>query len=823
MAPERESRSTRHHLIIAGTGRAGTSLLVKILNACGLETELSRGNGYFWDDCANAGIETVPLAGREHPYVLKSPWTYQFLDELLYRKNVRIDGLIVPVCDLREAAASRIIIELQNMHNSAPDPDELLPGRRNWGLTPGGVTYSLEPIDQARILGQSLHLLLEKALELEIPICLIKFPKFARDPMYLYRNLAGFISSRVDRAQFEAIFRSIVSAEQIRVSSELAEAADSPAVISTAAHSTIQLPSLENLENIALRRELRTKRLEIAEASTEISRLTARCSKLEEELAATTPEGSLPRSEREEAGEVAPTLKGSNPGRVQDKPPAVGPRTSLSDAVAMISPASFWVPEYICPSAWIEHAPFAFWLCDALRPRRFVELGTHHGYSYFAFCQAIGRLGLGTTAYAVDTWKGDEHAGFYDESVFQSVAKRNKEKYSAFSCLMRTTFEDALGYFADGSVDLLHIDGRHFYDDIKQDFTMWRPKLTEDAIVLLHDTNVREREFGVWKFFEETGAEHPYFQFFHSNGLGVLTLGDRVPAPLARLLQASCETADQIRAVYAALGGALTPRRALGAKTDAIAFLLNKEAEGSSPDAETVARISDWEDQVQQVSRALEARVSAVEQLRAEIEQRAATEAALRAEVEQRAATEAALRADIEQRAATEASLRSALQKAERDAETRDARAEAVKAEIAVIQDVLSKTDRNLQERAAAAEALQAELKLARNNLAEAEHRESTHHSALTTLRAEISSVRIEFEEAERRRREGEAAAAARQAEITSLRIELAAARDVGKAALALLRITPAPILPSARDTGWLGVMLRRFGRSVNYPLPSAG
>ena len=159
------------------------------------------------------------------------------------------------------------------------------------------------------------------------------------------------------------------------------------------------------------------------------------------------------------------------------------------------------MPDYICPSAWIEHAPFAFWICEALRPRRFVELGTHHGYSYFTFCQAIDWLRLGTTAYAVDTWKGDEHAGFYDESVFQSVVTRNNDKYSAFSSLIRSTFEGALDYFADGSVDLLHVDGRHFYDDVKYDFTLWRPKLTEDAVVLFHDTNVREREFGVWKFF----------------------------------------------------------------------------------------------------------------------------------------------------------------------------------------------------------------------------------------------------------------------------------------------------------------------------------
>ena len=68
------------------------------------------------------------------------------------------------------------------------------------------------------------------------------------------------------------------------------------------------------------------------------------------------------------------------------------------------------MPDYFCPSAWIEHAPFAVWICDTLRPRCLVELRTHYGYSYFAFCQAIDRLGLGTAAYAIDTRQGDKHA-----------------------------------------------------------------------------------------------------------------------------------------------------------------------------------------------------------------------------------------------------------------------------------------------------------------------------------------------------------------------------------------------------------------------------
>jgi hypothetical protein len=511
---------------------------------------------------------------------------------------------------------------------------------------------------------------------------------------------------------------------------------------------------------------------------------------------------------------VASAINISRPDSVQDKIFAAQHRRFLGDIGDVLSPSSFWVPEYICPSAWIEHAPFAFWICDALRPRRFVELGTHYGYSYFAFCQAIDRLGLGTTAYAVDTWQGDEHAGFYGEDVFASVDARNKQKYTAFSCLMRTTFEDALGYFADGSVDLLHIDGRHLYDDVKHDSTMWRPKLTKDAVVLFHDTNVREREFGVWKFFEEMAARHPSFQFFHGHGLGVLTFGDSIPEPLAQLLRASSETADRIRAVYACLGGALSARRAFAAKRDAISSLLNNEFGAASADAETV--IVDWDDQMQQVRSALGARDTALEERRAQIEQHAATAVALRAEVEQHVATEAALRAEVEQHAATAAALRA-------EVAQHLATAAALRAEVEQHAATEAALRAEIEQHAASEAALRAEVK--QHAMSEAALRADSEQRAATeaALRAEVNALRVKLEEAERGLLDGEAAASARQAEITSLRGELTAAREVGRAVLASLRSAPIPVSPPPRDVRLLTVMLRRFGLPVNYLLPSAG
>lgn len=177
------------------------------------------------------------------------------------------------------------------------------------------------------------------------------------------------------------------------------------------------------------------------------------------------------------------------------------------------------------PSAWIGHMPFAAWVIRELSPGIFVELGTHTGASYFAFCQSVREWGLDTKCHAVDTWQGDEHAGFYDDRIFQQVSLQNSENYAAFSRLMRMTFSEAANDFPDQSVGLLHIDGLHTYEAVRDDFERWLPKMSPGGLILFHDTNVREREFGVWRLFEELKERYPHnLEFTHSSGLGVVRI-----------------------------------------------------------------------------------------------------------------------------------------------------------------------------------------------------------------------------------------------------------------------------------------------------------
>jgi hypothetical protein len=189
------------------------------------------------------------------------------------------------------------------------------------------------------------------------------------------------------------------------------------------------------------------------------------------------------------------------------------------------------------PLSWATHIPFAMLLMDLLRPRVLVELGVHTGNSYFAFCQAVRRLGLPTRCHGVDTWQGDPHAGFYDDAIYEDVAGYN-QRFSDFSTLHRRPFDEAAPEFAAGQIELLHIDGLHTYEAVAHDYETWAPRVSPTSgVILFHDTQVRERGFGVWRFWREIADGATAYEFKHGSGLGVLAVGTALPEPFLDLIE----------------------------------------------------------------------------------------------------------------------------------------------------------------------------------------------------------------------------------------------------------------------------------------------
>lgn len=162
----------RHHTIITGTGRAGTTFLVTLLTKLGLST------GYkpetvekLVNQNARCGLEGFELGRPQDPYIVKHPLLCKILDaQLTLHKHVRIDYAIVPIRNLHAAAQSRI--------NVSKTGDKM-----------GTLWQTDSPHDQADVLAHTFYELMVTLAKWQIAPILLSYPRLIQDPGYLHRAL----------------------------------------------------------------------------------------------------------------------------------------------------------------------------------------------------------------------------------------------------------------------------------------------------------------------------------------------------------------------------------------------------------------------------------------------------------------------------------------------------------------------------------------------------------------------------------------------------------------------------------------------------------
>lgn len=208
---------TRHHVIISGTGRSGTTFLVQLLSELKLDTGYTDPAAFIDPGC-RAGLEK-DLRDPSAPYIIKSPWLCDYLGEVLEQGEVVIDHAIIPMRDLFAAAESRRFVVREA--GGGVEPDQV------WG----GLWHTKDPSAQETILTLQLYNLIESLSRYDIPVTLLSFPRLATDADYLYKKLffllkrpiAGPLISaakllRLDRisyADFLSAFRKVSRPELI--------------------------------------------------------------------------------------------------------------------------------------------------------------------------------------------------------------------------------------------------------------------------------------------------------------------------------------------------------------------------------------------------------------------------------------------------------------------------------------------------------------------------------------------------------------------------------------------------------------------------------
>ncbi len=168
-------------------------------------------------------------------------------------------------------------------------------------------------------------------------------------------------------------------------------------------------------------------------------------------------------------------------------------------------------------SCWSGHRGFAEWLVQNTNPKVVVDLGVDHGFS--TFCFGLPRVGH---VYGIDSFEGDQYAGERNDATYQLVLNKQEKLHLKDNITFIKGYFDDVAKTWDKKIDILHIDGDHSYESVKNDYETWSKFLNENGIVLFHDTMVEElngNHYGVKRFFEE--LDLPKVNFTHTFGLGV--------------------------------------------------------------------------------------------------------------------------------------------------------------------------------------------------------------------------------------------------------------------------------------------------------------
>ncbi len=167
------------------------------------------------------------------------------------------------------------------------------------------------------------------------------------------------------------------------------------------------------------------------------------------------------------------------------------------------------------PTAWYGHFDKVISICNILKPATTVDLGVDFAFSTFAFAF----LNTGQV-YGLDSFEGDNHAGAKNTYTYVlDLYETLKKDFNINNVHFIKGYFDDIARNWDKPIDIIHIDGLHTYEAVKNDFNTWKKFFHADTAVLFHDTISFKNDVG--RFFNE--LEGYKYNFEDWNGLGLWT------------------------------------------------------------------------------------------------------------------------------------------------------------------------------------------------------------------------------------------------------------------------------------------------------------
>jgi len=159
-------------ILITGTGRCGTTFLIKLFSFLGFDTGFNRDNYklYIASNC-NSGMERNY---KENYYILKNPRFMLNIEHILKDKSIIIKKVIVPLRDLNSSASSRV----------------------KYGKSEGGLWFASDMLSQINFYQKILTNYIMIATKYDINTIFIDFDKMINDKIYLFNKLKMILDEK---------------------------------------------------------------------------------------------------------------------------------------------------------------------------------------------------------------------------------------------------------------------------------------------------------------------------------------------------------------------------------------------------------------------------------------------------------------------------------------------------------------------------------------------------------------------------------------------------------------------------------------------------
>lgn len=175
-------------ILITGTGRCGTTFLIKLFSFLGFDTGFNKNNyqSCIFTNC-NSGMEKDYKAKH---YILKNPTFIRDIETIVKDTSIKIKYVIIPVRDLKMSAKSRL----------------------SHGNDRGGLWNAKNELEQINFYKDILTKYICVSTKYDIITIFIDFDKMINNKTYLFNKLKNILDERnIELNQFLSVYDEVSS------------------------------------------------------------------------------------------------------------------------------------------------------------------------------------------------------------------------------------------------------------------------------------------------------------------------------------------------------------------------------------------------------------------------------------------------------------------------------------------------------------------------------------------------------------------------------------------------------------------------------------